>query len=180
MPPRPRLLQWLLWAACGLAALGAVAVLLLPLGGTNRIGIAALPFAVGAAALAVLALYSSLDRRLVMLIYAIAAIALVYGLMEVASVPLRLAVEGNCPASIKSCPVGFERPMTGGESAALDTGVALVLVSVVAAMAALEVQFRPRLRLIGRDARPVEQPAPPPEMKPSAIVRKPATDDKPS
>jgi hypothetical protein len=71
--------------------------------------------------------------------------------------------------------------MSGGESAALEVGVALVVIAVVAALAALELQFRPRLRLIGRDVRPpVEQPAPPPEMKPSAIVRKAAADDKPS
>src|SRR5207302_3887307 len=125
------------------AVAGAVAALLLPLGGTNRIGIAALPFGIGAAAAAGLALRPSLDRRLVLVLYTIATLAVTYGLMMVGSVPLRLAVEGTCPISTKSCPIGFERPMSSGESAALDVAVAVGVASVFVILAALEVQFQP-------------------------------------
>ena len=46
-PPRERLLVYLLWGACGLAAAAGVAALLIPLGsGHNRLAGAVVPFAV--------------------------------------------------------------------------------------------------------------------------------------
>jgi hypothetical protein len=173
LPPKAQLLQWLFWAGCGLAVLGGVLAVLLPLGGENRIGLVAIPFGIGAAALAALALNRQLDRWIALLLYALAAIAITYGLMVVASVPLRLAVLGTCPSAPQACPVGFEQPLSGRENLALEVAVALGIVALLATLAALEVQFQPRLRVIGRSTRSPEAPAPPPEMRASAIVAKP-------
>jgi hypothetical protein len=178
-PPRERLLSWLFWSACGLAVVGGLAAVVLPRGGENRIGEVALPFGLAAAALAALALgWRLLDRWLVLILYAVAALALTYGLMMVASVPLRLAVLGTCPSAPRACPVGFEQPMTGGENLALQFAIALGVVALLVAVAALEVQFQPRLRIFGRSPQVDVAPAPPPVMRPSAIVQKPVPGDK--
>lgn len=176
MPPRERLLQWLFWAGCGLAVLGGIAALAIPHGGVNRIGPVAIPFALAAAALVVLGLGLQLDRWLLLVLYAVPALALTYGLMMVASVPLRLAVLGTCPPAPATCPVGFEPPMTGAENLALQLAIGLGAAALVATLTALEVQFRPRLRLFKASPAPAAPP-PPPVMKPSAIVRKPPSGD---
>jgi hypothetical protein len=178
MPQRERLLQWLFWTGCGLAVVGGIAALAIPHGGVNRIGPVAVPFALGAAALAILGLGRQLDRWLVLVLYAVPALALTYGLMMVASVPLRLAVLGTCPAAPAVCPVGFEPVMTGGENLALQIAVGFGVAALVVTVTALEVQFRPRLRLFKASPAPAAPP-PPPVMKPSAIVRKPPAGDIP-
>lgn len=140
---------------------------------------AALPFGLGAAALAGLGFGRKLERWVVLILYTVAALSLTYGLMIVASVPLRIAVLGTCPPGPVGCPTGFERPLTGGENLALQFAVGLGIAAIVITLAALEVQFQPRLRLFGRPSPQREAPAPPPAMKPSAVVRKPSGDDKP-
>ena len=176
-PPRERLLAYLLWSVSGLAALGAVVVIALPLGGgVNRIAGVAVALAVAAAAAATLALAPALERVLSLVLYGVAALALTYGVMSLASLPLRLAVIGNCPPAPQACPPGFEPAMTGGETLGVEAGITLGVLALLAVVAAMEVRYRPRLRIIGRTPRhqPAEVAAPPPEMRPSAIVKKPA------
>src|SRR5436305_5379400 len=116
-PPRERLLVYLLWSTCGLSAVGAAAVLALPVGGgVNRIGGVAIAMAVAAAATAALALVPALERALSLVLYGVAALALTYGLMSLASLPLRLAVIGNCPPAPQACPPGFEPAMPGRQT----------------------------------------------------------------
>ncbi len=175
-PPRERLLAYLLWSACGLSAVGAVAVLALPLGGgVNRIAGVAIALAVAAAAAATLALVPGLERVLSLVLYGVAALALTYSWMSLASLPLRLAVIGNCPPAPQACPLGFEPAMTGGETLGVEAGIALAVLAVLAIVCAMEVRYRPRLRIIGRAPQRQSEPAgaPPPEMRPSAIVKKP-------
>ena len=167
----------MLWGACGLAVLGVAADLVVPIGGENRLGGAVVPLAVSAVALAVLARLRHLDRWFSLILYAVPALGLTYGMMAVASVPIRLAIVGTCPAS-GVCPVGYDHPLASRESVALYLVVACGLVALLLTLMALELQFQPRLRLLGRarpaEAQPASAPAPPPEMRPSAIVRKPA------
>ena len=179
-PPRERLLAYLLWGACGTAVLGGIAAIALPLGGgVNRIGGVAIPFAIAAAAVAALAYWKSLERWLSLVLYGLTALALTYGLMSLASLPLRLTVLGTCPSAPAACPPGFEPSMTGGETLGVEAGIVLGLAALLLAVAAMEVRYRPRLRIIGRAPAnrqaAEEAPAPPPEMKASAIVKKPAT-----
>lgn len=177
MVSRERLLAYLLWATCGLAVLAAAVVLVLPLGGgVNRLSAAALPFLVAAAAAAVLAYWTQVERWLSLVLYAVGILGLTYGLMVVGSLPLRLTVLGTCPAPPLACPTGFEPAMTGRETLALDFAVALGVIGLLCAVAAMETRYRPRLRIIGRSpgARTPEAASPPPEMKPSAIPKKPA------
>jgi hypothetical protein len=69
--------------------------------------------------------------------------------------------------------------MTGGENVALPAVIALGVIALLLAVLALELQYQPRLRLFGRSRQPAYPvQAPPPEMKPSAIVRKPSGADK--
>jgi hypothetical protein len=178
-PPRERLLIYLLWAVCGCAVAGALAAVALPLGGAvNRIAGVAIPFGIAAAAAAALALSPSLERWLSLVLYGLAALALTYSLMSLASLPLRLTVLGTCPPSPSACPTGFEPAITGGEMLGVEAGIVLGLVGLLIAVAAMEVRYRPRLRIIGRAPIPSEAPAPPPEMMPSAIVKKPVAGDK--
>ncbi len=175
-PPRDRLLSYLLWAACGCSVAGAVAALALPLGsGHNRIAGVAIPFAIAAAATAALALLPNLERWLSLVLYGLTALALTYALMSLASLPLRLTVLGTCPDPPAVCPPGFEPGITAGETFGVEAGIFLGLVALLVAVAAMEVRYRPRLRIIGRSPQqqPVDAPSPPPEMRASAIVKKP-------
>lgn len=171
---------YLLWGACALSVVAAFAVILFPLGGgLNRIYGVAAAFAIAAGAAAALALAAGIDRVLSLVLYGVTALALTYGLMSLASLPLRLAVIGTCPSAPLGCPVGFEPPMTGGETLGVEAGVALAILALLAALAAMELRYQPRLRIFGRTQARRETsvaPAPPPEMKPSAIVKKPATE----
>lgn len=177
-PKRDRLLSYLLWGGCGASVLAAVAVVALPLGGVNRIYGVAIPFALAAAACAALALAAHIDRVLSLLLYGLSALALTYSLMSLASLPLRLTVLGTCPPAPVVCPPGFEPDMTGGETLGVEIGIALGIVALLLTVAAMEVRYQPRLRLFGRarTAPGYEPPVAPPEMKASAIVKKPATE----
>jgi hypothetical protein len=160
-----------------LAAAAAVAVLVLPTSsGHNRLTGAVLPFLFAAGVFAALGLFRNLDRVLSLVLYAVAVVAITYGLMVVGSLPLRLTVIGTCAPGPLACPPGFEPDMTGGETLGLESALTLGILGLLLAVAAMEVRYRPRLRIIGRSAGPAAQAAPPPEMKPSAIPKKPAVE----
>jgi hypothetical protein len=152
---RERLLQVLLWAACAVLIAGALVGLIVPRGGQNRIGPAALPFLLGAAALAAQALKpKNLDLVIrswaTALLFAFAGLATFYGLLLVAAVPLRLSVEGSCPTGLAACPIGFERPLTSTENFALQVTVVVGLIAMLLIFMAVELYYRPRLRVFGR------------------------------
>ena len=178
-PKRELLLVYLLWGGCGASVVAALAVVAAPTGGgVNRIYGVAIPFAIAAASCAALALSRALDRVLSLLLYGLAALALTYGLLSLASLPLRLAVLGTCPSRPAVCPPGFEPGMTGGETIGVEAGITLGIIALLLAVAAMEVRYQPRLRIFGRStaAGPRDvAPSAPPEMKASAIVKpKPA------
>jgi hypothetical protein len=138
--------EWLTWFACALAVLSALAVLLVPLGGTNRVVGAAVPFAVGAVALA----GNSLTWRRSLWVgagfFALGGLAIVYAIVLALSVPLRLAVQGTCPLQMSPCPLGFDHPLTGSEGFAVYTVTIFGLIALVLVFAAIEIRHVHRRR----------------------------------
>ena len=166
---RDQAISWSLWAACALAAAGALFVLAAPARGENRVAVMAFPFAIAAAALAANALTQHRNRWLAALLYALAGLGVAYGIAVGLSLPLRLAVEGTCHPSPAPCPLGFDRPITGGESFGLEAAVICGSLALVLSFIAVEIQYRPRLHLFGppRDSSSGE-PAPPKPTEPTS------------
>src|ERR1700682_635002 len=125
-----RRVMWAFWIACGLAVVGGVAPFLLG-GGANRISGVALPFAVAAVALGACAIFYLQGKPVATGLYFVASLAIVYGILYMVAVPLRLAVVGTCPPDPASCLVGYERPLTGGESTSLGFSAGMGIVSVL-------------------------------------------------
>jgi len=155
---------WSFWLACGLAATGGIAPLLLATGGPNRIAAAAIPFGVAAIAMAANALTYHRGRPLATVLYFIAGIALVYGMLSIIAVPLRLAVLGTCPPSPAICPAGFERPFTTGEGSGLAIGIAMGTLAILVGFFGLLMLFRLRPQVS----------APPPKRRDEEVVIPPA------
>ena len=117
--------------------------LVAPAGGANRVSGVALPFAVSAVA----QLANLLTRRrsgwLSGLLYAVAVLAILYGVILAVSLPLRLTIEGPCQPAPAPCPLGFDLPIRAGETIAVYAAVIGGLVSMVLNFVAVELQFRP-------------------------------------
>jgi hypothetical protein len=136
--------DWCLLVGCVLTVAGGVIVLAAPAGGANRVSGVALPFALSAVA----QLANVLTRRrsgwLSGLLYTVAVLAILYGVILAASLPLRLTIEGPCQPAPAPCPLGFELPIRAGETIAVYAAVIGGLLSMVINFVAVELQFRPR------------------------------------
>jgi hypothetical protein len=150
--PRQARVLWSFWLACGLAVTGGIAPYLIAASGPNRTAGVALPFGIAAAALAANALTYRRGRPVATLLYFLAGIALVYGMLWIVAVPLRLAVVGTCPPVPAECPAGFEHPFTSGESNALAIAIAMGTLAILVAFFGLWAMYR---------MRPRPSPAPP-------------------
>jgi hypothetical protein len=113
---RDQRVVWSFWIAAALVAVGAVAPFITSFGATSRIGGVFIPFGIAAVALAVNARTYHRGRPLAVVLYFIAGLAIVYGILLMLSVPIRLAVVGTCPPSPATCLPGAEVAMTNGES----------------------------------------------------------------
>jgi hypothetical protein len=154
---------WSFWIACGLAATGGIAPLLLAAGGTNRIAGAVVPFAVAAIVLGADALMFRQGRPIATALYFVAGIALVYGMLLMISVPVRLAVVGTCSATLTiACAVGLERPLTGGESTGIAFGIAMGTISIFVGFFGLLMLYRIK--------QPSLQGTPPPTRREAPVV----------
>jgi hypothetical protein len=152
--------ELLTWAAFALAVACTVLAIAIPSGGTNRVQGAALPFAIGAAALAASAVTWQ-RRTLGGLLYAAAALAILYGILLALSVPLRLAVEGTCSVTAVSCPLGFEYPATSAENFAVSTVTICGAVAVVLLFVAFELRFLRKPRPVRAETAPQHDQAGP-------------------
>lgn len=153
-----RVAQWCTWAACVTALVGAAIALGATAAGPNRIFGVAPPFVIAAGILAV----ASWQRAALVsgLLYGVGILALLYGIVVALALPLRLLIEGTCPLTTTSCPVGFEHPASSTEnfvvySACIAGGLAVVLVLV-----AIEARF------IHGPRRIPDRPEPPPAQLP--------------
>ena len=163
-------LIWSFWLAAGIALVGG----LLPVvfGGTSsRLAGVILPFAVGAAGFAACALMNTQSRLVVAIVYFLAGLAIVYGLMSMFSLPVRLAALGSCPVAPQPCPTGLPRAMSDAENNGLGSAAAC-------GIAALFVGFFGLVTLYRQTALPQFVP-PVRKIPPMPPAPEPATSDSP-
>jgi hypothetical protein len=159
MDPTPKVSDrglWAFWIACVLAAVGAVTPFLLS-GGSTRVNGVLIPFAVGAVAFAVLAMVYHQGRPLATLLYFVASLAVVFGLLSLLALPLRLAVLGMC-AGPGPCAIGLEPPITSSETTALGFAITIGIVSILTGFFGLRTQYH-RHRMRRQAAAPSSPPA---------------------
>jgi hypothetical protein len=163
-------LTWPLWAAAALVALGGV--LPLVFGGTSsRVAFVIVPFSVGAIALAACALFPSQGRTFAGILYFVAGLAIVYGLLSMFSFPLKLAVLGTCPAPPEPCTNGLPRPLTDGENTGMGVAAAFGIASLLLAFYGLMMLFRhPLLAPVGPAVRRIPPMAAPKPAEPAPKV----------
>lgn len=181
---------WAFWIACGLAAVGGVAPFLLA-GVSSRINGVVFPFALAAIALGACALLLEQGRPVASGLYVLASLAIVYGILAMLTVPLRLAIVGICPPAPAACPLGFERPITGGETTAMGFAIGLGIAAMLTGFFGLATLYRrntapPPLTPPARRIAPVASStpaaaavtaAPPPTFTPDSTGRLPDRPD---
>ena len=129
-PATERRVTWTLWAAAGLLVLGGLAPFVF--GGTSsRIDGVIFPFAIAAVILAACSLVPNLSRGAVAILYFVAGLAIVYGLLSMFSLPVRLAVLGTCPAPPATCTTGLPKPLTNGENTGMGVAAALGILALL-------------------------------------------------
>jgi hypothetical protein len=139
--PSEQRVPWAFWFACGLSAVAGLVPQVFG-GGSNRMGGVLIPFALAAIFLAACAVLHMQGRPVATLLYFLASLAIVYGMLAVLTLPLRLAVIGTCPPAPAACTSGLERPMTSGESTALGLTVGLGIVAILTGFFALVTLYR--------------------------------------
>jgi hypothetical protein len=164
--------MWAFWIAAALAAIGAVAPLSFSIGGHSRLEWVIVPFGIAAVVLGINAVMYHQGRSLAALLYFVAGLAIVYGILSMVAVPLRLAVVGTCPPAPLRCPLGYEQPMTSAENSGLALasfcGVLAIFVGFYGLlMLYRRLGVRPRQSVLW-PAKPPAQPAPAAEIAPAA------------
>jgi hypothetical protein len=119
---REQRVLWSFWIACGLAATGAIAPIVLAPGDLSRALGVAIPFALAAILLGVMALTYPRGKSWATGLYILTWIAVVYGILRMIAVPLQQAVIGACPVSADVCAPGLSRPFGTGETVAIAVG----------------------------------------------------------
>lgn len=136
-----RRLIWSFWLAAAIVFIGG----LLPLffgGSSSRVSGVVLPFTAGAIGLASCALLHGQGRMPVTVIYFVAGLAIVFGLLSMFSVPLRLAALGSCPIAPAPCTTGLPRALSDGENTGLGSAAAFGIVALLVGFFGLVTLYR--------------------------------------
>jgi hypothetical protein len=168
--------QWSFWVACGLSVTAALAPVVITAGGVNRLSNLILPLVIAAVAMGVLAMEHPRGRTFAGAIYFVAGLVIVYGILSGVSLPLRLAVQGTCPAGPAACPAGLQPQMTSAEGTALSVAMTFAVLALLAGFVGLLILFRATARLLPAPPRPkpMEPVAPrPPATEPESGERAP-------
>lgn len=153
--------SWAFWIAAVIAFVAGVASVVFG-GFSSRIGGAAIPFWIAAIAFGLCARYRGQSKALAVGLYFIGGLAVVYGMLQLVSLPLRLTLMGTCPAAPAHCSPGLERPIAEGEQTGIWFGVGMGLVAIFVGYFGLFNLFR----------RPVAKNAPAAPAETSPPVRK--------
>jgi hypothetical protein len=137
---------WAFWLACGLVAAGGLVPVLLG-GWSSRISDVIIPFWVAAIALGACAILHRRGRPVATVLYLVAGLAIVYGILALLAVPLRLAVIGTCPPAPAHCGPGLDHPLTEAESTGLGFAVGMGIVGILVGFFGLVVIYRRQGRL---------------------------------
>ncbi len=125
-------IAWSFWAAGAIAFIGGLLPLLI--GGTSsRVATVAIPFTIAAAAFAGCGFVHMQGRSVTAILYFVAGLAIVYGLLAMFSVPLQLAALGSCAAAPAPCSGGLGRPLTLGENTGMGFGTGFGVAALVPA-----------------------------------------------
>lgn len=180
-------LIWAFWAAAALAAVGGLMPIVFA-GASGRLSGVLVPFWAAAIAFGACAVLHRQGRIVTSIVYFIAGLAIVFGLLAMFSLPLRLAVLGTCPALPAPCTTGLPRPLTDAENTGMGAAATLGILAVFIGFLGLTVMYRravstlsapPQRRIPAMPAvaptKPVEPEAPPePAPEPVAVqARKP-------
>ena len=137
-------ITWAFWAACVLAAAGGIVPLVFGGGLNSRIAGVLVPFVVAAVAMGINAAYRQFGRLLAVVLYFVAGVAMVYGVLGMLAIKLTLLVGGSCDPAPAACPPGFERPLTSAESDSINVVVVLAVLSILAGFFGLMLMYRRR------------------------------------
>ncbi len=134
-------IAWSFWAAGAIAFIGGLLPLLI--GGTSsRVATVAIPFTIAAAAFAGCGFVHMQGRSVTAILYFVAGLAIVYGLLAMFSVPLQLAALGSCAAPPAPCSGGLGRPLTLGENTGMGFGTGFGVAALFVGFFGLMVVFR--------------------------------------
>jgi hypothetical protein len=150
-------LVWSFWVAAALAAVGG----LLPVvfGGTSsRFAGEFIPFVIAALAFAGCAVFHDHGRAVNAALYFLAGLALVYGVLSMAALPLELAALGTCPAAPAPCTEGLPRALSGGENTGMGFASGFAFASLFVGFLGLMIVFR---RATAKIVAPRERTIPP-------------------
>ncbi len=132
---------WIFWVAAALAAAGGLMPIVF--GGTSsRLAGALVPFLLAAAGFGACGLLQSQGRTTLSIVYFVAGLAIVFGLLAMFSLPLRLAVLGTCLAAPAPCPSGLPRPLTGAENTSIATATVMGVLAIFVGFVGLYILFR--------------------------------------
>jgi hypothetical protein len=129
------------WLAGAIVFVGGLLPLLV--GGTSsRIATVAIPFTIAAAAFAGCGFVHKQGRTVTAILYFVAGLAIVYGLLAMFAVPLQLAALGSCAAPPAPCSGGLGRPLTVGENTGMGFSTAFGVAALFVGFFGLMVVFR--------------------------------------
>lgn len=165
---------WAFWIASGLAIVGGLSPIVFA-GISSRISGAIIPFWIAAIALAACGRYRRQGKALAVVLYFVAGLAVVYGVLQMVSLPLRLTLVGTCPPAPAQCLQGLQRPMTEGEQTGLWFGVGMGVVAIFVGYFGLFTMMRrptslPASPPLVREIPPVESP---PEKESEPAMKEP-------
>jgi hypothetical protein len=138
---RDQRLIWSFWLAAGIVMVGGLAPIVFG-GISSRISGVILPFAVAAAGFAACALLNTQSRLLIAIIYFLAGLAIVYGLMSIFSLPVRLAALGSCPVAPQPCTTGLPRALSDAENNGIGSAAAFGIAALFVGFFGLVTVYR--------------------------------------